>query len=93
MHTYPNKYQVALKRFIDDIANEVIEAKLMLSLLNILSPVAVFDMPATLVTRIAGESEEYQELREHLTRKLLVLDRGSETCKRFVGIRGHGIKS
>ncbi|PLN82654.1 P-loop containing nucleoside triphosphate hydrolase protein [Aspergillus taichungensis] len=82
-------YKVALKRFIDDIANEVIEAKLMLSLLDILSPVAVFDMPPTLVTRIAGESEEYQELREHLTKKLLVLEKGSETCKRFVGIRGH----
>ncbi|KAJ5566725.1 uncharacterized protein N7459_010107, partial [Penicillium hispanicum] len=77
-------YKVALKRFVDDIANEVVEGRLMSSLSRILSPVTVFDMPANLIMRIAGESEESQTVREQLTKELLILTKGSETCKRFV---------
>jgi hypothetical protein len=77
--------QVALKRFVDDIAIEVIEAKLMTPLGDIFSPVAVSDMDAELVTSIAGESEENRALREQLTKQLDVLMKGSETCKRFIG--------
>ncbi|KAL4778452.1 P-loop containing nucleoside triphosphate hydrolase protein [Aspergillus varians] len=80
-------YEVALKRFVDDIANEVVEAKLIFALSEILSPVAVFDMPAKLVTRIAGESEENQALREQLNKQVHILRTGSDTCRRFVGIR------
>ncbi|KAE8384244.1 hypothetical protein BDV23DRAFT_191849 [Aspergillus alliaceus] len=76
--------QVALKRFVDDIANEVMESKLMFSLSRILSPVTVFDMPADLITRIAGESKDSQTIREQLNKELLILSKGSETCKRFV---------
>lgn len=85
-------FQVALKRFVDDIANEAVESKLMLSLLDIFSPVAVFNMDGKIVTRIAGESEENRSLREQLNRKLQVLNRGTETCQQFVGIRGHGMR-
>ena len=44
-------------------------------------------MPADLVTRIAGESEESRALREQLNKQLDVLMKGSDTCKRFVGVR------
>ncbi|KAF9882884.1 hypothetical protein FE257_004921 [Aspergillus nanangensis] len=80
-------YKVALKRFVDDIANEVIESKLMSSLSQILSPVTVFAMPAPLITRIAGESKESQALREQLSKEFLILTKGSEICRRFVRTR------
>ncbi|RPA92075.1 dynamin family protein [Choiromyces venosus 120613-1] len=47
-------YKVALKRFVDDIAIEVIEAKLISPLHDIFSPITVASMPADLVTSIAG---------------------------------------
>jgi hypothetical protein len=49
-------------------------------------------MPADLVTRIAGESEENHTKREQLNRQLDVLMKGSETCKRFIGVRALGGK-
>ncbi|KAI9929494.1 hypothetical protein MW887_000967 [Aspergillus wentii] len=80
-------YQVALKRFIDDVAVEVIETKLVSFLSNIFTPMSVFTMPDHLVQRIAGESEESQMIREELTKKLEILNKGADTCRRFVGIR------
>ncbi|KAI0843843.1 dynamin family protein [Daldinia vernicosa] len=77
-------YNIALKRFIDSIATEVIEQKLLGALSNILSPVAVFSMSPDLVERIAGESRESRVMREELTKKINVLQEGSDTCKRFV---------
>ncbi|KAI4088258.1 MAG: hypothetical protein LQ339_008737 [Xanthoria mediterranea] len=80
---------VALKRFIDDIAIEVIEAKLLSPLGDLFSPVYVSAMPPDLVTRIAGESEQNRTQREQLNKQLDVLVKGSETCKRFIGVRLH----
>lgn len=88
-----NGRQVALKRFVDDIANEVVESKLMFSLSRILSPVTVFDMPANLITRIAGESKESQTIREQLNKELSILGKGSETCKRFVRSKTDGMSA
>jgi hypothetical protein len=79
--------QVALKRFIDNMAVEVIEEKLLASISDLFSPVTVFKLAPEVVTQIAGESEDYRSLREQLMKKLAVLTKGSETCKRFVGIR------
>lgn len=76
-----------MKRFIDDIAIEVIEAKLIFPLGDIFTPVAVSAMSAELVTSIAGESEENRAQREQLTKQLDVLNKGSDTCKRFIGVR------
>lgn len=76
-----------MKRFIDDIANEVIEAKLISPLGGIFTPVAVSAMSADLVTSMAGESEENRAQREQLTKQLDVLAKGSDTCKRFIGVR------
>lgn len=50
-------------------------------------------MPASLVTSIAGESEENRAQREQLARQLDVLTKGSETCKGFIGVRRLGEKS
>lgn len=88
-----NNSQVALKRFIDDIANEVVEEELISSLSNMLSPVTVFDMPADRITRIAGESRESQTLREQLNKELLILRKGSDTCKQFVRTRTDGMET
>ncbi|KAI0392169.1 dynamin family protein [Xylariaceae sp. FL0594] len=80
-------YSVALKRVIDDVAIEVVERKLMVALSDILSPVAVFEMPEDLVSFIAGESQESRAERLTLSKQLEVLTKGSETCKRFAKVR------
>ncbi|KKK25677.1 hypothetical protein ARAM_003704, partial [Aspergillus rambellii] len=82
--------QVALKRFIDDVAVEVVEVKLVQSLASIFTPVKVFEMPPNLVSRIAGESEETRALREQLNKKIQILGNGLGTCQRFAGSRGMG---
>lgn len=82
-----------MKRFIDDIAIEVIEAKLISPLHDIFSPTTVISMSADLVTSIAGESEENRAQREQLNKQLEVLMKGSETCKRFVGVRILGMSA
>ncbi|KAF5015725.1 hypothetical protein F66182_12841, partial [Fusarium sp. NRRL 66182] len=79
---------VALKRFIDDVAVEAVENKLVVSLSDLFSTIAVFEMAPEMVTSIAGETKEYRSLREQLSKKLDILVRGLETCKKFVGIRG-----
>ena len=79
--------QVALKRFIDDIAIEVIEAKLISPLGSIFSPVGVSNMSDDFVTSMAGESEESRAQREQLVKQLDVLKKGSDTCKHFIGVR------
>ncbi|KAF4766498.1 hypothetical protein HAV15_010411 [Penicillium sp. str.  len=81
-------YKVALKRFVDDIATEVIETKLLTALPALFTPITAFEMSEDLVSEIAGESEESQSLREQLNKKLWILTKGSDTCRRFVGIRG-----
>lgn len=81
-----------MKRFVDDIATEVVEMKLLCTLPGIFNPVTAFDMSDELVTQIAGESEQSRSLREQLNKKLRVLAKGSHTCRRFVGIRGLGEK-
>uniref|UniRef100_A0A093UU45 Interferon-induced GTP-binding protein Mx1 n=1 Tax=Talaromyces marneffei PM1 TaxID=1077442 RepID=A0A093UU45_TALMA len=87
------KASVALKRFIDDVAVEAVENKLVVSLSDLFSPIAVFEMAPEMVTSIAGETKEYRSLREQLSKKLDILARGLETCKKFVGIRGIVIES
>ncbi|KAH9885369.1 dynamin family protein [Xylariomycetidae sp. FL2044] len=83
MHAY---YSVAMKRFTDDVAVEVIEEKLLSVLGSILSPVAVFQMSPEIVRTIAGESRESRAKRKKLTKQLEVLKWGSETCRRFAGM-------
>ncbi|KAK4233831.1 interferon-induced GTP-binding protein Mx [Achaetomium macrosporum] len=86
-------YKVALERFIDDVAVEVIEAKLMSALDRMLHPTSIYEMLDDQVARIAGESDEIRTEREQLNKQLEVLRNGSETCKRFVGFRISGGKN
>lgn len=78
--------QVALKRFTDDVAVELVEAKLLKALPEIFSPMTVCNMPTDLVGRIAGESDENLRRREQLEKQHDVLSKGSEICKRFAGM-------
>ena len=79
--------QVALKRFTDDVAIEVVEAKLVSPLHEIFSPISVVSMATDLVTSVAGESEDHRAQREQLLKQLDVLSKSFETCKRFNDIR------
>jgi hypothetical protein len=81
-----------LNRFIDNIAIEAIESKLMSQLYDFFSPLTVTSMPADLVTCIAGESEENRTQREQLTQQLDVLMKGLKTCKGIIGFRALGEK-
>ncbi|CAK40140.1 uncharacterized protein An09g02020 [Aspergillus niger] len=81
-------YKVALKRFIDDVAVEVVEVKLVQSLPGLFTPLKVFEMPSELVGRIAGESDENRALREQLDKKLQILEKGLRTCRQFASDRG-----
>lgn len=86
---------MALKRFIDDVAVEVVEVKLVQSLPGLFTPLKVFEMPSELVSRIAGESDENRALRQQLDKKLQILEKGLRTCRQFAsdrGVVGNGIK-
>ena len=58
-----------MKRFIDDLANEVIENVLMRKLESIFAPVTIFTLEDTKVQRFAGESEESRMYRTSLEKK------------------------
>lgn len=79
--------QVALQRFLDNVAVDLVENKLIMALARILQPADIFGMPYDKVERIAGEPEENKHQREQLNKQVHVLDKGSEFCKRFVGLR------
>ncbi|KAL2821233.1 P-loop containing nucleoside triphosphate hydrolase protein [Aspergillus granulosus] len=76
-------YKVALKRFIDGIAIDIIETTLVQALMNIFSPIVVDKMSSGLVTLIAGESREIRDLREQLSKELEILRSGLEICHKF----------
>ncbi len=79
-----------MERFVDDVAVEVIEVGLLSGLADILSPLGVYKMTPDLVSVIAGESEDYQAVRERLARQLEVLSKGAETCKGFADVALNG---
>ncbi|KAI1819483.1 P-loop containing nucleoside triphosphate hydrolase protein [Xylaria intraflava] len=80
-------YNVAMKRFVDDVAIEVIERKLMAVLPDILSPVKALTMSPAMMAAIVGESHETQSVRLKLDKQLEVLNKGSQTCRRFIDLR------
>ncbi|ORY60239.1 dynamin family protein [Pseudomassariella vexata] len=84
-------YKVALKRFIDDVAIEIIETNMISALIDVFSPVSVYGMSPRLVARIAGESKDNATQRENLRKQLDILQKGSDTCKRFIGVRIGGM--
>ena len=82
-----------MKLFIDGVAVELIEAKLVSAIDDIFSPVKVYLMSPELVSRIAGESEDSRTEREQLNRQLAVSGNGLHTCKRFAGFGVSGGES
>ncbi|KAH0538175.1 hypothetical protein FGG08_005233 [Glutinoglossum americanum] len=76
-------YEVALKKFVDDVAVQAVE-DLIGSLWSIFYPPAVATMDADLIEKIAAETPDVQEQRLQLKRKLDTLQKGMETLKRHV---------
>lgn len=78
---------------MDDVAIELVEAKLFKVLPDIFSPMTVFTMTPELVGRIASESDEKLYRREQLEKELDKLGKNSDFCKRFVGTKFVGKSS
>ncbi|KAF5007081.1 hypothetical protein FDECE_6585 [Fusarium decemcellulare] len=76
-------YKVAMKRFIDDVAVEVIEAGLVAELGKIIDPVSVSIMSTDELNKIAGETDASRAFRKDLQRELTVLKDGMNICKQF----------
>lgn len=79
--------QVALKRFIDNVAVDLVETELVAKLCDIFCPISAYEMPPDMIERIARESEDNRRLREQLREQLDVLAQGSDFCRRFMGMR------
>lgn len=75
-----------MKRFIDDVAVEVIEACLLGRLNEIMDPTSIFTMKDADIARIAEETGESRAARAELEAKLKVLESGSEICKTFAAL-------
>ncbi|KAF7551865.1 hypothetical protein G7Z17_g4710 [Cylindrodendrum hubeiense] len=78
-------YDIALKRFIDDVSIEVIENILISELGNILEPFTIAMMSEAKVNQIAGETDESRAARETAKRQLSTLENGLEICRRHLG--------
>ena len=65
--------QVACKRFIDDVAVQVVETSLLAKLGDIFSPLKVTYLAADVVKSVAGESDESRAKRKQLMNQLDVL--------------------
>ncbi|KAI8717485.1 hypothetical protein NCS52_00824500 [Fusarium sp. LHS14.1] len=78
-------YEVAMKRFIDDVAVEVIETGLVSALGKIIDPVSVSMMSDDELNQVAGETEISRALRRELQTELTVLKGGMTICRQFAG--------
>ncbi|KAK8091631.1 dynamin GTPase- variant [Apiospora hydei] len=76
-------YQVALKRFVDIIAIEIVEVRLVSALPDILSPVGVYKMDPALINDVLGEPEDRRAARAQLTEQLELLNQAALTCSKF----------
>ncbi|KAK8109130.1 dynamin GTPase [Apiospora sp. TS-2023a] len=83
-------YNIAVGRFIDNLAIDVVEVCLMSALPDIFSPVGVYKMDPVLLRSVAGESEDRRALRARLSEQLEVLTEAARTCKHFETITDTG---
>ena len=79
-----------MKNFIDNVTTQVVESTMIEDLVDIFTPLSVAQMEEELVREITSESPENQTQRELLERKLDVLMKGMEICKRRASYRGAG---
>jgi hypothetical protein len=75
-----NNSKVALSRFIDNVAIQVIERHLMRDLGDIFSQMKVSDMSPEMILAIAGEDTEQQRKRNELEGKVESLEEGLKIC-------------
>ncbi|KAK8022654.1 hypothetical protein PG993_013421 [Apiospora rasikravindrae] len=76
-------YEVALKRFIDVIAIEILEVRLASALPDIISPVGVYKMDPALINEVAGEPEDRRAVRAQLAKQLELLSQAALICSQF----------
>ncbi|KAI9809646.1 MAG: hypothetical protein M1825_000078 [Sarcosagium campestre] len=77
-------YKVAMKCVIDNVATHVIE-NLVAGLGDVLSATRIWQLKPEQVHAIASEPAENQSQREHLSRKLAILQAGVQTLRRYAG--------
>ncbi|KAM0264888.1 hypothetical protein ACHAQJ_000404 [Trichoderma viride] len=80
-------YEIAFKRFIDEMSVQVIEIGLVGEIREILSPIVVAQMEEDDMAAIVGEKAEVRTARNKLKAKLKLLNDGAETCKKFSGFQ------
>ncbi|PNP40676.1 hypothetical protein TGAMA5MH_07383 [Trichoderma gamsii] len=78
-------YQIASRRFIDEVSIQVIETGLISQIRNILSPLVVAQMDEDDMAAIVGEKESIRNARKRFQAKIKLLDEGAQTCKKFSG--------
>lgn len=74
-----------MKRFVDDMAVEAIEAGLVAELGKLIDPVSVSMMSTSELNQVAGETEASRTLRKDLETEIAVLKGGMTICRQFAG--------
>jgi hypothetical protein len=75
-----DKYQIAMRRFVDNVAILVVEMTLLDDLEEIFSPSVVADMSDEQLHVIAGESRVVEQQRQELDEKKEGLEDALRTC-------------
>ncbi|KAI0835262.1 P-loop containing nucleoside triphosphate hydrolase protein [Hypoxylon sp. FL0890] len=76
-------YQVALKKFTDDVSVDAIEACLVQRLPEVFCPDVVWELSDEDVERLGSEDENTVKERSELTKKLAILEKGLEDLDAF----------
>jgi hypothetical protein len=83
-------YKVAMKSVIDSFGIYAVEECLLKELANLFTPQTVLQLDDSVVSNIAGESEESLAEREDLNRKLKVLEMTMTTLRRMKNFKRSG---
>ncbi|RYP02423.1 hypothetical protein DL764_005802 [Monosporascus ibericus] len=81
-------YQVALKKFIDDVSVNAIETCLIQRLPDVFSPDVVWDLSAEQVEQLGSEDDGTVREREDLVKKLRTLEKGLTDLDAFTARSG-----
>ncbi len=87
------RLKVTIKSTIDNIAILAVEKLLIGGLEDMLSPAYVMTLEPALISKIASESLDNSSQREHLLRKVAILQAGIKTCKQYARHNTSGKKS
>ncbi|RYP49974.1 hypothetical protein DL768_004409 [Monosporascus sp. mg162] len=81
-------YQVALKKFIDDVSVNAIETCLIQRLPDVFSPGVVWDLSEEQIGQLGSEDDSTVKEREDLTKKLRILEKGLMDLDAFTARSG-----